>query len=258
MAGSRETMIRIAREQIGAHYIFGGFGNKPDFQDPHCIPNRYGRRVRLLPNENDTIYAASTVLGGNQKICCGRRSQVAAWQTYTGEVPPDPTSEQRSAGIESAQNVSFPRPDDEPGATTIYGESCVGKRHFDCLGFLSWLIWRTSGRFVNHKVKTWSTQNPAGTTTIHGFVHNRPETYQGLRPGDILIRYRVPQDGIIGHIGVVSGRNTVIHARGKNLGVQETPISAIRWDFAGVLHRSYLNPARDRPTRRRMEAVPGA
>ena len=83
--GLKLQIAAMARTQIGAHYVWGGYGNIPGATRPdaHQFPGGFGRRARMWPNDpvgnrrdhgrsQPIMFTAFTEIGGRIYICGGR------------------------------------------------------------------------------------------------------------------------------------------------------------------------------------------
>jgi cell wall-associated NlpC family hydrolase len=97
------------------------------------------------------------------------------------------------------------------------GESCAGKRHFDCVGFVCCVFTQALGRTVWLGVERWASQGDA------------------VDPGDIQ-----PADIVLwpGHVALVAGwrgdRLQLIHANGDRRGVEMTRADTDRQGFQAI------------------------
>ena len=225
----KDRVVELARGEIGAHYVWGGYGNIPgDRPDPNPFPGSFGRRVRMWPNDDSgnrqdhgrtqpIMYAAYTEIGGRIYVCGGRCNRVVGV----------PHANMTDSMLRQAREVwLWPRPDDRIEASrTVWGENCDGSRHFDCVGFVNWCYWRAVGRAVQGSITQW--RSTAFTTRIE---------FTALEPGDILCASHAGGDGNTSeHIGLYVGNGRVIHARSYRIGVEETPRvdGGTAWNYAG-------------------------
>jgi hypothetical protein len=88
------------------------------------------------------------------------------------------------------------------------GEECLTKMHFDCTGFVNWVLTAVGGSNTTYGIDAIKNRGQLG----------RVETLQGslnasnLVPGDLLIKGE-------GHIGIVGVNGHVIDAFGEDYGV---------------------------------------
>ena len=108
-------------------------------------------------------------------------------------------------------------------------------RGFDCSGFVF---------FVYNRCGLMSTRTNAAS------YYNKSTKIEraGLLPGDLVFRH----DGVkISHMGIHLGDNQVVHAKGRDFGVVEEPISKYGWNrygrWAGVNAASAVVPSSGTP-----------
>ena len=95
--------------------------------------------------------------------------------------------------------------------STVWGESCVDVRHFDCIGFVNWCLSEVLTQPVHYGIGNF-VANSVGA----------PVPLAKAQLGDIVTIG-------VDHIGFVSENRTVIEARDSVSGVVESPFSAARW-----------------------------
>jgi len=212
-AAVRDTIVELARGQIGAHYIKGGAGNTPGNSDGAWYSQ--DRLVQMHENVTDeeppVLYAASWT-GTEKRYVCGGRSK-------------QPDVAARSVGDpESTVQTSRPwyfkweRPDALLSSkSSVFGECCKGIRHFDCIGFVNWVLGHVQ---ENHRdIPKWIAKSTA--------ISSRE-----VEAGDILTTGTH-------HIGIATGPSQVVHASDTHVGVVETKIADGSWDRFGRLPDSF-------------------
>ena len=110
----------------------------------------------------------------------------------------------------------WPRPNssvnnNSPHHSTVWGESCVDVRHFDCIGFVNWCLSEVLSQPVHYGIGNFVAKSV-------GTAIQLPKA----QLGDIVT---IGAD----HIGFVSENRTVMEARDAVSGVVESPFSAARW-----------------------------
>lgn len=97
------------------------------------------------------------------------------------------------------------------------GESCAGKRHFDCVGFVCYVFTRALGQTVWRGLERWPDQGDAVDPA-------------DLQPADIVLWP--------GHIALVAGwqgdKLKIIHANGDQRGVETTNADTGREGFRAI------------------------
>jgi cell wall-associated NlpC family hydrolase len=199
----RQRAVALARQQVGCHYVWGGAGNTPDqadgayyrtsavhmhFDDPS--PGRPGNE----PGRRQPILYAAWCRVDGDKVCAGRSSLPAV------QALPDGT--RLNACPINPQAYRWPRPSGEiNGHTLVYGECCLGIRHFDCIGLINWVV-STVAKPTHHGIGSIINN----TTAV---------AFSDVQPGDLLTINQT-------HIGIATGLGTVVQAQGTATGVVET------------------------------------
>jgi hypothetical protein len=101
------------------------------------------------------------------------------------------------------------------GGKLVWGQSCKGIRHFDCVGFISYCLWKASGAVLQFDISQWRT--PASGGKVYELDLKSKVRPSAPMDGDILIK----QDH---HIAFVSAKGAIIEAQDTNLGVRATGI----------------------------------
>ena len=122
--------------------------------------------------------------------------------------------------LDRPTSYTWPRPSvDIDSNLVVWGEACMGIRHFDCIGFINWCISEDVRQF-HHSIQ----QVIDMTTTIATGVKNVIKA--DIWAGDILtVRTH--------HIGFASGNGNAIHASGTRQGVLDHSITQRPWDRVG-------------------------
>jgi len=247
----RERIAQLAREQAGGHYlkracgqIFDGSGNLV----PGSVPRHALPAVYLHPNDPGVpimFAAASRPAGRIAARACAGRYRAIHWPS-----PPDLLDNETY--LREPRLYAWPRPENylagSPPVTderavrewrrqwradvtaTIWGECCVGKRHFDCVGFVNWCFWAVLGAEAILEVDQWSPYH-----RVEGSLPPTTEVPGGPRaaaPADLLFRSGTGQEGPFAHIGIAVGNGQVAHAAGHDVGVVVEPINGT-WRAAG-------------------------
>src|ERR1039457_3677790 len=134
--------------------VWGAAGNYPDMTsglltvDSHNRPT-YANRLTMHPNVTDAqrpyLFAARCE-SNSVHTCNGRDfvAEVAARQRVDVRTLSDAARLQ--SAMQNPSAWSWPRVNDEPaaGGTIVWGESCMNRAHFDCIGFINYCIWRVA------------------------------------------------------------------------------------------------------------------
>ena len=199
---------------MGAHYVWGATGNYPDMTSGFIstIARRetnetYSGRLLMRPNRLDparpflfTAECHSNVI----RTCNGKNMDPGMRMR-----PPFPVEMLRDAdGLAAASDnpdrYLWPRINSEPRLSTpiVYGESCLGKQHFDCIGFINYCMLRVVG--AAHHPSIAELQNA---------WRSYPPVSAPYRAGDILAG---PGDH---HIAFVVDAEQKVHAKSTHFGV---------------------------------------
>ncbi len=256
---TKQRLIDKARQQVtlGAHYLWSTAGNTPGNKDGAWYRPQKAELHPNVPdldefnNDNRNSAAAKLRVQTPMLFCayantsdfgllaCGGRAGVFTAPLAIGDLNSNIskaldlkwkglTDDQIEELIENATDpysYRWPRPNSSVSNnsthhSTIWGESCVGSRHFDCIGFINWCLSETLNKPIQYGIgnflaKAVGTAVPVSTA----------------QPCDIVT---------IGaeHIGWVSENNTVIEAKDVVSGVVEGPISTGMWTACFRLPRS--------------------
>lgn len=210
-AAVREAIVEYAREQVGAHYVMGAAGNTPGNAD-----GAWYRPDTVKLHENDPkgkppFLFAATRSGEKKHVCGGRYSCADVKKLSQG----DPAN---AAHTVKPSGYRWERPARYEGAKdSVFGECCAGIRHFDCIGFVNWVLGHVQ---QNHRgIPQWIAK-----TTEVGLTE--------IQAGDIL----TTGDH---HIGIATSATHVVHASDTQWGVIEQKISTGSWDRYGRVKESF-------------------
>lgn len=226
-------VIAIAQKLVGSHYINGGYGATPGSNDG--CPCRSGG-IGLIADEGNLEPKLNS---GNKKANLAVNAATMSIKTYcvcAGNYATFPGGRETTAGASdlvdyldslkgkapaSWQNYAehyTPRRTFGPGQNggdgngkLVWGQSCKGIRHFDCVGFISYCYWKASGSVMQLDISAWRKPSPGRQV----FDFKSGERPSALMDGDILVKADH-------HIGYVSATGTVIEAQDSHLGVRAT------------------------------------
>ncbi|HKV25019.1 MAG TPA: hypothetical protein VJN93_10555 [Candidatus Acidoferrum sp.] len=237
----RKAITTFARTFLGSHYLWGSAGAIPGFPNgaryrPGAVPwNEASLRIQDL-----SICAAKCDVDGHY-VCAGRFDKcggmtVSDTDTHVGDFLKKCSDEYPNAMIaqwESIQVKLTPRRvqgKDVPSAGKIaWGENCYGKRHFDCISFVNYVLTETA--VVSNKKEGW-----------HGGIENYASDYwtkdvpltDAAVAGDILIRFTDGDDGKrhYHHIGFLDDNGYVVQAEMASAGVHaDERYNAANWQM---------------------------
>lgn len=217
----RKILISIARSQIGAHYLKGGLGRIPGSEGLELLPNK-DETVMLNGNplEWGNYFAAKNSL----KTCSGKHGKDAIEKRPKGDG-------HKPAHLADPEKYKWQRVVKFKHTNPVWGESCVGKAHFDCIDFVRWCLRKINPCFM-WKMELKGTKSIAGLKGLIDPVGNGTLNKDDLCAGDILIRNKN------GHIGFATGDGQrVVQAEWEASGVVETSLG--EWEFHGRIPRGY-------------------
>ena len=247
----RDAIISAARENIGAHYLAGTFGQCPPTADdsittslaPLATPGRSFTFITLR-DWRDLAVRATEIFPyrGARLRCCGRycayantgeRAKLGLSQHATPAATPTPPARFRTfydwfnriaalpAGsrTEAFRDRAFGSGDYYPrrhsivggNANFVYlGEDCYAKKHFDCLGFVFYVLTRVLHRPMWYGLR----REGIGRWNELGTHHTNQANCQR---GDIFLSAT--------HVAFVEATSPgirLIHANGDQRGVEVT------------------------------------
>ena len=220
LAQRRQALITEAMRHVGAHYLWGAAGATPGGHDG--MPGRPGS-VRSVPDRldaaNPCLHAASCAVAGLH-VCAGR------YKTLGDRVlqPNQMELRQYIEGLRGTPpeqwqplNTLWPRMMEGSTVTRqiVLGESCVGVRHFDCVGFINYCFSTVFRQPIQRAIDQWINESPE--------VTDRSDM-----AGDILTKGN-------NHIGLALGDGRVVHASQASRGVVIDQIGA-GWRRGRNLH----------------------
>lgn len=245
---TKQRLIDTARDQVGAHYLWSTAGNTPGNKDGAWYR---ALKAELHPNVPDldefnsdsrfaaakkykvqapilfTAFASTSDFG---LLACGGRGGVFTAQLALADMNSnvkkaldlkwkDLSDEQIEELIENSNDpysYRWPRPNSSLSnsslhRSTIWGESCVGTRHFDCIGFVNWCLSTVLNKQIQYGIGNFIAKSIGTVIPV-----------KQARMGDIVT---IGAD----HIGWVAENNTVIEAKDVISGVVESELSTGRW-----------------------------
>jgi hypothetical protein len=211
----RLLVITTAFGQCGAHYINGTDGAIPDKEMGYR-----GRSLTIAEDLTDkglAIHAA--LVPGTHTRCRGRFAAVGGYAFQPGTQRLENLKKYREELAAKSPRPANPPSFDGTGLyprrdsnTAIYlGEDCRGRRHFDCIHFVNWVL-NTALKATRFKFSIANYEHGAAG----GHVHTGSELASDVKPADILTR--LPKEGRQ-HIGFATGAGHVVHASGRSSGV---------------------------------------
>jgi hypothetical protein len=237
-----QRVISIAHALVGSHYINGGYGATPGQYDGcPCRPggidliadeDHLDPKLNSANKPSNLAVNAATMKIKTYCVCAG--NYYTAGGSVTTETAPDliayldslkgaePSSWRNYNALFTPRRAFGPGQNGgDGGGKLVWGRSCKGVRHFDCVGFVSYCYWKASGAVMQLDIKAWRRPAPGrqvfklngGEKEYSDEIIGPPGT---LMDGDILIKADH-------HIGLVSADGTIVEAQDTHLGVRETP-----------------------------------
>ena len=227
----RNRVMSIAASQLGSHYLWGAAGAMPGL--PNGMRSKPGG-VEMFSGTvgpNDVQHSVAKTFVHLLATCAGRPWSPQRHTPAYVERASDAATLGPETPQQSYRTVYFYR--DYPRRIAIrrgviLGERCEGKRHFDCVGFISYCLSEAIGTGVHYEI--------CGGARDHfrGFANSFPvvDPHEPHLPGDILIfgGGTIEWDGRqvfsnAHHIGFSTGDGThMIHAMETEYGVVRTAI----------------------------------
>jgi cell wall-associated NlpC family hydrolase len=195
----------------GSHYLWGAQGG------------RGTPRLNTVGATDEETYLFTVSLGGHtqQYVCAGRCDHHDVRRLPSRRTLEQATQAAANGGA-GFRWARYYRDGDTVNPSTpglVFGESCVGKRHFDCAGFVRFCF----RQVLNVPIRR---MRDTATSVWRRTGNNNSLANVDIYPGDILYGH--------GHVGLATGRteygatspNMAIHAYYAKAGVVATPITA--------------------------------
>jgi hypothetical protein len=221
VAKQRKAILALAKQQAdeGAHYLWGAQGMRPSSTNPHAFAQVVlTRTVDALGHsiKDTTFCAATTSVEGLVSVCAGRcyHPRLAKGECTSILVPApegdaligkfidaykDNTTAQYNWGftrtprkvLGNAMDYTTSTPQKLDGMM-VWGEGCDDTRHFDCGGFVKWIVQQVCG--VNLE---GISQNPSRKNALGDPIGRFLQQGEMVEPADILV--------YAGHIAFATG-----------------------------------------------------
>jgi len=214
--GDPIRIVNFARTLINSHYLWGAAGNTPNASDGAFYRPSH---VTLAPNSLEPhepyVFAAQCVTLGTRYVCAGRYKHLTGGRATDSHEPAliqyldqlrntlggepmwcpfcnyfTPRVCQGDSKVDSRNKI-------------IWGEDCRNMRHFDCIGFINYVISATCFK-CQLDISAWLDR-----TFVKSIDPKAPPV-----AGDIILRGT-------DHIGFITEKNTVIQAEDHANGVHE-------------------------------------
>ena len=209
----KRTFIGASTQQFeGDHYLWGSSGEHPGVNDGagyRDFPVGWEKNELDKP-EKAMVRAAVCVVDG-KRVCTGRYYTYPGCRTFSAADKDlldylKDLRAQRDRGVSPENWPAFfgrytPRvanwknDADVMIYEQIWGQDCLGVRHFDCIGFINFVL-----------IKQSAAQSKDGQLSIQWYIDNLEDaSRQEPMPGDIVVHSAH-------HIGMLADTRTVVHA----------------------------------------------
>jgi hypothetical protein len=218
--GPRKLVVGIGRACLGAHYLRGATGQIPPDGDLTMAAHKTEKVVlEALPEplEWGTYFTAKN----HHRICSGRNGLEEIDRLPKGDI-------NNPLHTANPDSYKWQRVVKWKNLNPLWGESCVGKRHFDCNSFVRFCIRAVIPQFLmDVKGLTISAiKSKLETIGATGLEQN------DMCAADILIRKNC------GHIAIAAGDGCrIVQAEWEPTGVHET--GPQKWEFHGRIPQKY-------------------
>jgi hypothetical protein len=235
----KQCVIDLARKQVGSHYLWGAAGNTPGQSDGPSFRPSYTKLHANVPDVDSnaangakpavsdvnvpTLFAAWADSPYDGKLACSGRCALLGKLPFalSGIVLNDAlgfnlknmTKEQIDEFKKNRKDVTkfrWPRPNgtlDKSGfKSTVWGESCIGVRHFDCIGLVNFCLTTILNSPWQFGIKSFTKVESLSKTQSCDIVTIGSE-----------------------HIGIVTNLKSAIEAMDPGDGVVERPLTAAGW-----------------------------
>jgi hypothetical protein len=241
VARMRQSIVDLARTFVAdAHYLWGTAGNEPGMGNGNAGGGKqFAAKLRdysldTHQTARDKVLAVCTAVQptfDGYNTCAGRSGRFtetpdinAFVQSCQGAISSGKTDQTSWAGAGAGKNL-FPRKyyfrgNIQNSGNVVWGESCDGVRHFDCVGLVNYCYarhWYQANFGLGIPAFRMANQ---GTTRI--------DDASDLMDADILIK---PGDGHIGMLYEGSADWYVVQAVGTTKGLTDTErFDSAKWD----------------------------
>ena len=251
-----KQLIAIAKTYVGCHYLNGSYGAYPTGVDGDGGPTRKGGVFliadpkRLDPKvdkekEGFAVKAATMFTKGTQCVCAGSYASIPGGRhaspadqdlkDYLAKLGPDPKT------WPNFYEIFTPRRAYGQGqnGVLVWGEDCTGIRHFDCITYVNYCLWKLTGKPYSFEIRQWKDDaaNPGKsrwTSNVTGATVYRLSLNPNLALQDGDIVAGIPSNSE--HIGLVGSDGTVYQAQDTTKGVHANGrFSPSSWHFLARL-----------------------
>ncbi len=233
----RLMIVSTAAQQaaLGAHYINGSDGGITGMNKAGEAGGGLSADRKILHLEDHTweSLAVHAAMYG-KSVCKGRYEAVGGYvfvdesKATTTKIkrisPPGAFAKLKDQYLKDLESLPlglekdfdntklYPRRGRSVKGDAIYlGEDCRGKRHFDCISFVNWVLTFVLQRLIWYEENDYKTGKKMGAEIF-------PSKHTPLMNGDIAVRIHNGHE----HIGFLTADGKLIHARYEEAGVQVT------------------------------------
>lgn len=233
---TQAVLTATARKLVGSHYLTGAAGATPgDVNGAIYRRGEVGLAAPKFDPKAPCIHAAESNIEGHS-ICGGRWSafgrdaRSSDWD-LTHYLAEQEAQYKKGGKIEPFYEVYSPRLTKVKGTVSqlAWGEDCRGKRHFDCVGLVNYLLTAVCNIKKSYMEKGFSAsiQQHKGSTKAIA-AGDSPAS------GDILYKKMMhPDGGSHDHIGLLLHDGSVIQAEQTSVGVTLKTYNGTAWDYRG-------------------------
>ncbi|MEP7362671.1 MAG: hypothetical protein ABI972_05400 [Acidobacteriota bacterium] len=248
-----QRLIEIAKTYVGCHYLNGSYGAYPRGANGDGAPVRPGgveliadpKRIDPKVDAEKTgfaVKAATMLTKGTQCVCAGSYAALefgkiigpddATLKSYLTSLTGDPKS------WPNYLEIYTPRRAYGQGqkGKLVWGEDCTEIRHFDCISYINYCLWKLTGTKYSFEIWMWKDDLVNGgktrwTSRFTGATVWRLDPAKELpelKDGDIVAGIPANSE----HIAFVGSDGTVYQAQDTTMGVHaKSKMSPGAWRF---------------------------
>jgi len=201
-----------ALKHEGEHYLWGSSGEHPGVNDGAGYRDfPVGWETNELDKPEKTIVRAAFCAVDGRRVCTGRYGTFPGCRTFSAkdkdlldylnqvrakrDLGVKPESWPAFFGSYTPRLANWKNDDNVMVYEQIWGQDCLGRRHFDCISFINYVL-----------LKQGAAQSKDGQLDIKWYINNLEDaSKQEPMPGDIVVRGTH-------HIGMLAEKRIVVHA----------------------------------------------
>lgn len=229
----RKHILWTAMEEVknGSHYLTGCDGGIPQPDGGSC-GGLDGRSIRLVNVQEKDAVAIFAARFGSGPYCQGRYDAVPGGRKIDVPKTKDLCSHLQTYCPEGSWGKGL-TPRSLNYETVILGENCSGKRHFDCIWFVNWVLTTALKKpKIQLGFEQWIKGN--GVCTL---LEESDKKAGGIKDGDIFINMNSKPK----HIGFLTADGRTVHASSPANGVVVGAWKLSDYTHIVRLKDSYLN-----------------